>query len=50
MGKYLVWMMALVGYSHALYELELPTGLYLVFEIVAIIAYIVWTLEDKDKR
>lgn len=49
MGKWLIWIMCLVGYGYALAQFELPTGCYVLFMIAALGAYVLWVEEDKRK-
>lgn len=45
MGKWLVWLMCLVGYGHALVSTGMPLWLYILCMVAALVAYILWCEE-----
>lgn len=49
MGRYLIWVMAYVGYAHALDTVELPVGLHAAALVIGLFAYFLWSFEDKNK-
>lgn len=49
MGRYLIWLMAFIGYIHTLDELEILTFLYVIADFVGLLAYFLWTSDNKNK-
>lgn len=45
MGKWLIWIMCLVGYGHTLASTGMPIWLYTLFLVAALVAYILWCEE-----
>lgn len=45
MGRWLIWIMCLVGYGHALASTKMPIWLYTLGLVVALVAYILWCEE-----
>lgn len=46
MGKFLIWLMCLIGYWHALGRLELSTPCNVFFMLIAVTAFILWCGEE----
>lgn len=46
MGKFLIWLMCLVGYWHVLGRLELSTPCNIFFMLIAVAAFILWCGEE----
>lgn len=47
MGRYLIWVMAYVGYAHALDTVELPVGLHAAALVIGFFAYFYGRLKTK---